>query len=82
MTRVDRIKSKLDVLKPHYCEIINESHKHANHTNGATESHFIIKISSDAFVGKSLLAGHKIINQLLADELASGLHALSINIKR
>lgn len=82
MTRIDRIKSKLDVLKPHYCEIIDESHKHADHTNDSTESHFIIKISSDTFTNKTLLAGHKIIHQLLEDELASGLHALSINIKR
>lgn len=82
MTRINRIKSKLDVLKPHYCEIIDESHKHANHTNGTTESHFIIKISSDEFINKTLLAGHKIINELLVDEFASGLHALSINIKR
>ncbi|MCC8417202.1 MAG: BolA family transcriptional regulator [Rickettsia endosymbiont of Bryobia graminum] len=82
MTRIDRIKSKLDVLKPHYCEIIDESHKHANHTNGSTESHFIIKISSDILTNQTLLAGHKTIHQLLADELTSGLHALSINIKR
>ena len=80
MTRINRIKKKLDVLKPHYCNIIDESYKHANHTNRAFESHFKIRISSDVFLGKSLIMKHRIINELLADELANGLHALSIDI--
>lgn len=80
MTRINRIKRKLDVLKPHYCEIIDDSLKHAGHTSGATESHFILKIAADIFQDKGLLAQHKIINQLLVDEFASGLHALTINI--
>ncbi|WP_375326969.1 BolA family protein [Candidatus Tisiphia endosymbiont of Nemotelus uliginosus] len=81
MTRSNRIKSKLDVLKPHYCQIIDESSKHSAHTGGTIESHFIIKISADIFTGKTLLTQHRIINELLADELANGLHALTINIK-
>jgi BolA protein len=77
MTKINRIKRKLDVLKPHYCEIVDESYKYANHNGGITESHLKIKIFAAAFIGKSLLEQHKIINNLLADELASGLHALS-----
>ncbi|WP_341757203.1 MULTISPECIES: BolA family protein [unclassified Candidatus Tisiphia] len=82
MSKINRIKSKLDVLKPHYCEIIDESSKHSSHTGGATESHFTIKIFSTAFIGKSLIEQHKMINNLLSDELASGLHALSIDTKK
>ncbi|WP_341763867.1 BolA family protein [Candidatus Tisiphia endosymbiont of Beris chalybata] len=81
MTRINRIKSKLEVLKPHYCEILDESSKHSAHTGGAIESHFIIKIAADIFTGKTLLTQHKMINELLVDELANGLHALTINIK-
>lgn len=80
MTRIVRIKNKLDVLKPHYCKVIDESQAHASHTGGTIESHFRIEISSDMFLGKSLLMQHKIINELLADELTSGLHALSIDV--
>ena len=80
MIRMNRIKKKLDVLKPHYCNIIDESYKHANHTDGALESHFKIRISTDAFIGKNLVMKHRMINELLADELANGLHALSIDI--
>jgi BolA protein len=79
MIRIDRIKKQLETLKPHFCEIIDESHKHANHTGGITESHYAIKIFADAFIGKSLLSRHRMIYQLLSLELASGLHALSID---
>ncbi len=81
-TKVDKIKKKLNVLKPDYCEIIDESYKHANHTGGTTESHLKIKIFTTAFTGKSLLEQHKIINDLLADELGKGLHALTIDIQK
>ncbi|WP_341755208.1 BolA family protein [Candidatus Tisiphia endosymbiont of Ptychoptera albimana] len=81
MTKINRIKRKLDVLKPHYCEIVDESYKHASHNGGITESHLKIKIFTAVFIGKSLLEQHKIIHNLLADELASGLHALSIDTK-
>ncbi len=82
MTRINRIRQKLDVLKPHYCKIIDESHIHADHINGAIESHFKIEIFSDIFIGKDLLTQHKIIYDLLADELATGLHSLSISTKK
>lgn len=80
MTRIVRIKGKLDVLKPHYCEVIDESNAHAGHISDAIESHLRVIISSDAFSGESLLMQHKIINKLLEEELMNGLHALSINI--
>lgn len=80
MTRIVRIKDKLDVLKPHYCKVIDESSTHAGHFSNATESHLRVIISSDALSEESLLTQHKIINKLLEEELASGLHALSINI--
>lgn len=82
MTRLNRIKRKLDALKPHYCEVIDESHDHIGHIDWNIESHFRVKISSDEFINKNLLTQHKIINELLADELANGMHALSIEIKK
>ena len=80
MTRIVRIKNKLDVLKPHHCKIIDASAAHAAHTGGTVESHFRVEIASEALLGKSLLRQHKIINKLLEDEFNSGLHALSIDI--
>lgn len=79
MSRIDRITKSLSVLKPHFCEIIDESHKHASHYDGI-HSHIKIKISAKILQGKSLVANHRTINNLLADEFQNGLHALSIEV--
>ena len=80
--RQDRIKQKLDVLKPHYLEIIDESNLHADHAAFGKETHFSVKIAAAFLAEMNLVAKHKIINKLLDDEFKSGLHALSIMIKK
>ncbi|EOB10771.1 BolA protein [Rickettsia prowazekii str. GvF12] len=67
------------MLKPHFQEIIDESYKHTNHYDG-TYSHIKIRISAETLQGQSLIAHHRTINNLLADEFNSGLHALSIEV--
>lgn len=42
------------------------------------ESHFRVVVVSDAFAGLSRVARHRRMNALAAEELASGLHALSL----
>ncbi|KJV78286.1 bolA-like family protein [Rickettsia rhipicephali str. Ect] len=39
-----------------------------------------MRISAETLQGKSLIANHRTINNLLADEFNSGLHALSIEV--
>ena len=63
-------------LKPSYLEIINESSRH-NVPKGS-ESHFKVVIVSSDFEGKSLIERHRMINRILADELKTSIHALSI----
>ncbi len=58
-------------------EVINESHMH--NVPPGSESHFKINIVSPAFVGQSLLQRHRHINQLLQEELAGPVHALSLH---
>lgn len=79
MKRYLRIKQVLDALKPHYLEITDQTHLHANHSKGL-ETHFEIKISADLLKDKKLLEQHKMINNLLGEEFNNGLHALSIKI--
>ena len=57
---------------PARLEVINESHLHAGHRNspGTGESHFRVLIVSEAFAGKSRLARHRLVNEVLAAELA------------
>jgi BolA protein len=64
-------------LNPKHLEVINESGNH--NVPPGSESHFKITVVSDEFDGKMLIARHRIINQLLANELAGGVHALSMH---
>jgi BolA protein len=87
----DRIKAKLEAaLTPLSLEVIDESHKHAGHAHavmrpgtaqGSGGTHFHVKVVSEAFSGKSRVDRHRRINELLAAELNSGVHALAIDAK-
>lgn len=60
-----------------HLEVINESGNH--NVPPGSESHFKVVVVSEDFAGKNLLARHRIINGLLADELAHKIHALAIH---
>lgn len=77
MTMQQTITDKLNgTLRPTYLEVINESHQHNVPTG--SESHFKVIIVSPNFKGRSLVQRHQVINELLKDELAENLHALSL----
>lgn len=61
---------------PTVLEVINESHMHSVPKD--SETHFKVVVVTDRFEGQSLVVRHRAINDLLADELAGGVHALSI----
>ena len=65
---------------PAALEVIDESHQHAGHSGSRPdgESHFRIKISAEAFRGKSRVDQHRMINAALAEELKQRVHALAI----
>jgi len=64
-------------LSPTYLEVLNESNNH--NVPPGSESHFKLTVVSNEFDGKMLIARHRIINKLLAEELANSIHALSIH---
>ncbi len=81
MTMEERIRQKLEAaLAPERLEVINESELHAGHRSspGTGESHFRIHVVARAFAGKSRLACHRMVNDILAEELKGGIHALAI----
>lgn len=67
-------------LKPHRVEITNDSARHAGHAGspGTGESHFSVLLVADAFEGLGRLERHRLVNQVLAEELAGPVHALSL----
>lgn len=73
-----QIEKKIrDALDIDFLEVINESSKH--NVPPGSESHFKLVIVSPEFRECSLIDRHRQINALLADELAQGVHALSLN---
>lgn len=81
MTAKDTIAKKLtDALHPESLSVIDESNLHEGHAGHRPggETHFRIHIVSSAFEGKSRIERHRMINALLADDLAGGVHALAL----
>lgn len=78
----ERIRTKLqNAFAPARLDVVDESHLHAGHAGARphAESHFHVKVVSAAFSGKSRLERHRLVNALLAEELAGGVHALAIS---
>lgn len=72
------IKEKLvQNINPMHLEIINESNNH--NVPPGSESHFKVVIVSDSFTDKNLVARHRIVNKILADELQNKIHALALH---
>jgi len=75
-------------FSPERLVVINESHLHAGHHHaesghhatfdGAGETHFRVRVVSAAFAGMGRIERHRAVNELLADELKTGVHALAI----
>lgn len=72
------IEQKLsDALELQHLEVLNESGNHNVPAN--SETHFKVTAVSGWFEGKPLLARHRRVNEILADELLGPVHALSIH---
>jgi BolA family transcriptional regulator, general stress-responsive regulator len=77
------LKAKLvAAFSPSHFELIDESNQHHGHSGAhpSGESHFRVKIASDAFQGKSRVQQHRLINEVVAAELKARVHALAIEI--
>jgi len=82
MRTADVITRKLtEAFAPQSLNVEDESHRHEGHAGHRPggQTHFRVYIVSDAFEGKSRLERHRMINALLSDELAGGVHALAIH---
>lgn len=77
----DKIERKLTAgLAPKRLQVIDDSHRHVGHAGAHPEgeSHFTVEIVSEAFEGKPKVARQRLVYDLLADELANRVHALSL----
>ncbi|XP_037978155.2 bolA-like protein DDB_G0274169 [Plutella xylostella] len=76
----ETIRKKLESeLQTSHLDIINESYMH-NVPKGA-DTHFKVVVVSDKFDGLPLIKRHRLVNDILKEELKGGVHALSIVAK-
>jgi stress-induced morphogen len=78
----EQITKKLrHAFAPETLEVVNDSDRHAGHADspGTGESHFTIKVVSERFAGKSRVERHRMVNEVLAEELRGRIHALAIS---
>ncbi len=72
------IERKLQQGMPvNHLSVENESHMH--NVPADSETHFRVVIVSEGFSDKNLVARHRTVNKLLADELKGGVHALALH---
>lgn len=76
---------KLCMLQPTVLNIENVSTQHAGHAGSkglhGTETHFDVYIVAEAFAALNNVQRHRMVYQLLDQELNNGVHALSITAK-
>ena len=79
MNTPEKIRERLAALAPERLEIEDESARHAGHEGAkGGGGHYRLTIVSNQFSGKSLIARHRIINELLAEMMQKEIHAISI----
>lgn len=81
MSVAETMRRKLiERFAPARLDIIDESHRHAGHAGARPEgeTHFAVTISSAAFAGLGRVARQRLVYEVLKDELASRVHALSL----
>lgn len=86
INRAERMKATLEALfSPALLDIEDESHRHARHAARqslpAGETHYRITLVSEAFAGQNRLARQRAVNEALAAEFSTGLHALSMTLR-
>jgi BolA protein len=80
----EQITAKLtQALAPSILVVSDDSENHRGHGGWREggETHFSVQVVSSAFAGKSRVERHRMVNALLADELAGRVHALAISAK-
>ncbi|MGS4887579.1 BolA family protein [Roseibium sp.] len=85
MSMKQTITDKLTAaFAPSHLNVIDESENHRGHGGWREggETHFRVQIAADAFQSMSRVGQHRAINEVLADELASSVHALAIEVKK
>ena len=83
MAMKTRIESKLRAaFAPTLLQVVDESEQHRGHAGWREggETHFRVHMVAPAMSGKSRVERQRAVNRCLAEELAGGVHALSMEL--
>jgi BolA protein len=83
-SRADRMRSVLtEAFHPVRLAIEDDSARHAGHAgaSGDGETHFSVTIVSESFNGRSRVERSRMVHEVLANEFATRLHALSLSLR-
>ncbi len=67
---------------PRELEVVDDSESHVGHAGyqDGGESHFNVRIRSEAFIGLSRVARHRAVHKALGTDLVGRIHALALDI--
>ncbi|WP_116597281.1 BolA family protein [Primorskyibacter marinus] len=83
MTRTEEIRQRLQkAFAPRELDVVDDSEKHRGHAGyqEGGESHFSVRLRSEAFDGLSRIARHRAVHEALGATLMSQIHALSLDL--
>ena len=84
MTMQERLQDKLTkAFAPDQLEVIDESEQHRGHGGWREggETHFRVRMVSSEFAGQGRVARQRAVNKCLAEELATTVHALAMELR-
>ncbi len=83
MSVTNEITEKLKTaFAPRELEVVDDSESHRGHAGfqEGGESHFNVRIRSDAFKGQTRIARHRAVHAALGPDLVARIHALALDI--
>jgi BolA protein len=84
LSRAERMEMLLkQQFAPHAFVLEDESARHAGHAGARPggQTHYRLRLVSEAFAGLSRVARQRLVYQALREEFDTGLHALSLDLK-
>lgn len=70
-------------FQPDTVEVIDESEQHRGHAGwrDGGETHFRVRMVANVFTGQGRVARQRAVNKTLAEELATTVHALAMELR-
>lgn len=83
MSKTQEITDRLQAaLSPRELDVVDDSESHRGHAGfqEGGESHYNVRIRSDAFAGLSRIARHRAVHNALGPDLMGRIHALALDL--